>query len=109
MSQSNMVYRIEDIDRAKREGVNSEFGHKKKPYDLFRWKGGPYCKHAWRMALYRLEGKTVEVDGEEVIIDYDEYEEVKTIPKSFIPSPWGWKKEAQVAPNVMPSRGKYPK
>ena len=109
MSQSNMVYRIEDIDRAKREGVNSEFGHKRRPYDLFRWKGGPYCKHAWRMALYRLEGKTIEVDGEEVIIDYDEYEEVRTIPKSYMPSPWGWRKEAQVAPNEMPSRGKYPK
>ena len=45
MSQSNMVYRIEDIDRAKREGVNSEFGHKRRPYDLFRWKyQSPICR-----------------------------------------------------------------
>ena len=109
MAQSNMVYRIEDIDRAKREGVNSEFGHKGKPYDLFRYKGGPFCKHAWRMALYRLEEQTIEIDGEDVVIDFDEYEEVSSIPKSYIPSPWGWKKEAQIAPNKMGvGRGRYP-
>ena len=109
MAQSNMVYRIEDIDRASRNGVNSEFGHKKEPYDLFRWKGGPFCKHAWRMALYRLEEQTIEIDGEDVGIDFEEYEEVSSIPKSYIPSPWGWKKEAQIAPNKMGvGRGRYP-
>jgi hypothetical protein len=109
MAQSNMVYRIEDIDRASRDGVNSEFGHNRSAYDLFRWKGGPFCKHAWRMALYRLEGETIEVDGEDVVVDYDEYEEVRSIPQSYIPSPWGWKKEAQVAPNQMgEGRGRYP-
>ena len=109
MAQSNMVYRIEDIDRASRNGVNSEFGHKKEPYDLFRYKGGPFCKHAWRMVLYRLEEQTIEIDGEDVVIDYDEYEEVSSIPKSYIPSPWGWKKEAQIAPNKMGvGRGRYP-
>ena len=109
MAQSNMVYRIEDIDRASRGGVNSEFGHKGGAYDLFRWKGGPFCKHAWRMALYRLEEQTIEVDGEDVGVDYNDYEEVQSIPKSYIPSPWGWKKEAQIAPNQMgESRGRYP-
>ena len=109
MAQSNMTYRIEDIDRASRGGVNSEFGHNRSAYDLFRWKGGPFCKHAWRMALYRLEGETIEVDGEDVSIDYTDYEEVKSIPKSYIPSPWGWKKEAQIAPNEMgEARGRYP-
>ena len=109
MAQSNMTYRIEDSDRASRGGVNSEFGHNRSAYDLFRWKGGPFCKHAWRMALYRLEGETIEVDGEDVSIDYTDYEEVKSIPKSYIPSPWGSKKEAQIAPNEMgEARGRYP-
>ena len=109
MAQSNLVYRIEDIDEASRAGVNSEFGHKKKSYDLFRWKGGPFCKHAWKMVLYRLEEQTIEIDGEDVGIDYEGYEEVQRIPQSYIPSPWGWKKEAQIAPNKMgEARGRYP-
>ncbi len=110
MAQSNMVYRIEDIDRASRTGVNSEFGHKQRSYDLFRWKGGPFCKHAWRMVLYRLEEQTISIDeGVEDVEIIGQYEEVPSIPKSYIPSPWGWKKEAQVAPNQMgEGRGRYP-
>ena len=61
------------------------------------------------MALYRLEEQTIEIDGEDVGIDFEEYEEVSSIPKSYIPSPWGWKKEAQIAPNKMGvGRGRYP-
>lgn len=111
MAQSNLVYMIEDIDAASRAGINSEFGHGKggAPYDLFRWKGGPFCKHAWSMALYRLDEQTIEIDGEDVGVDYEGYEEVQRIPQSYIPSPWGWKKEAQIAPNKMgEARGRYP-
>tara|TARA_R100000808_G_scaffold24862_1_gene58846 strand:+ start:2420 stop:4357 length:1938 start_codon:yes stop_codon:yes gene_type:complete len=110
MAQSNMVYRIEDIDRASRTGVNSEFGHKRRAYDLFRYKGGPFCKHAWRMVLYRLEEQTISIDeGVEDVEIIGQYEEVPNIPKSYIPSPWGWKKEAQIAPNEMgEGRGRYP-
>ena len=114
-ARNGVVYRIEDIDRASRDGVNSEFGHKRQAYDLFKWKGGVFCKHAWKMVLYRLESETVAVDeiGDVDIETIDaEYERVKTIPKSYIPSPWGWYKGiggARTAPNKMgEARGRYP-
>jgi hypothetical protein len=116
-ARNGVVYRLEDIDRASRDGVNSKFGHGKGggAYDLFKWKGGPFCKHAWKMALYRLESETISIDeiGDVDIETIDaEYERVKTIPKSYIPSPWGWYKGtggARTAPNKMgEARGRYP-
>jgi len=35
LSQNQVVYRIEDIDRASAEGVNGQFGHTEDGYDLF--------------------------------------------------------------------------
>ena len=35
-SNSGVVYRLEDIDKASRAGVNQELGHKGQPYDLFK-------------------------------------------------------------------------
>jgi len=55
LSKAGFVYRIEDIDKASREGVNKQLGHKGRPYDLFRFKGGVYCRHAWKIILYRLK------------------------------------------------------
>lgn len=116
-AKNGVVYRLEDIDRASRDGVNSKFGHGKGggAYDLFKWKGGPFCKHAWKMVLYRLESETISIDeiGDTDIETLDtEYERVKTIPKSYIPSPWGWYKGtggARTAPNKMgEGRGRYP-
>tara|TARA_R100001463_G_scaffold28426_2_gene65164 strand:+ start:3687 stop:5645 length:1959 start_codon:yes stop_codon:yes gene_type:complete len=116
-AKNGVVYRLEDIDRASRDGVNSKFGHGKGggAYDLFKWKGGPFCKHAWKMVLYRLESETISIDeiGDADIETIDaEYERVKTIPKSYIPSPWGWYKGtggAKTPPNKMgKARGRYP-
>ena len=57
LSRGGFVYRIEDIDAASRAGVNRQLGHKGKPYDLFKFKGGVYCRHAWKVILYRLKSK----------------------------------------------------
>ena len=51
LARAGFVYRIEDIDKASREGVNRQLGHKGQPYDLFRFKGGVYCRHAWKGIL----------------------------------------------------------
>ena len=114
-ARNGVVYRLEDIDRASRDGVNSEFGHKRQAYDLFKWKGGPFCKHAFKMVLYRLESETISIDeiGDTDVETIDaEYERVKDIPKSYIPSPWGWYRGtggARTAPNKMgEGRGRYP-
>jgi len=102
MSRSgrNIVYRIEDIDKASRAGVNKSFGHQGKSYDLFKYKGGVNCGHYWSAVLYRLKSKTMK----KVIQNYDE---VNSIPKSYQPTPVGHK-EAKVAPKDMPNNGHHP-
>jgi hypothetical protein len=99
-SSRNVVYRIEDIDKASRAGVNKSFGHKGQSYDLFKYKGGVNCGHYWSEVLYRLKSKTMK----KVIQNYDE---VDNIPKSYAPTPAGHKK-AKIAPKDMPNDGHHP-
>ena len=101
-SRAGAVYRLEGIDKASREGVNMAFGHKGEPYDLFKYKGGVNCGHYWEQVLYRLKDKTKKSDK---LYDYNE---VKDIPKSYIPSPRGTK-ESKIAPKDMKDGGAYPK
>ena len=69
LSESGLVWRIEDIDNAsygklekgKRQNAetNVEFRHRPDlPYDIFTLKGGIYCQHKWVRLLYRLRKKT---------------------------------------------------
>jgi hypothetical protein len=95
------VYRIEDIDTASKKGVNQKFGHKKKPYDLFRWKGGPYCHHVWEAVLYRLKNKTKPSKY------LKNYLETGSIPKTYQPTPYGHK-DAKIAPVDMENGGHHP-
>ena len=99
-SRRKVVYRIEDIDKASRVGVNKSFGHKGQSYDLFKYKGGVNCGHYWSEVLYRLKSKTMK----KVIQNYDE---VDNIPKSYAPTPAGHKK-AKIAPKDMPNDGHHP-
>ena len=95
------VYRIEDIDKASREGVNSNFGHKSQPYDLFKYKGGPYCHHVWKKVLYRLKSKTITSPA------FKDYQRTRSIPKSYNINPRGTA-ESIVAPVDMPNNGHHP-
>lgn len=99
-SRRKVVYRIEDIDKASRAGVNKSFGHKGQSYDLFKYKGGVNCGHYWSEVLYRLKSKTMK----KAIQNYDE---VDNIPKSYQPTPVGHK-EAKIAPKDMPNEGHHP-
>ncbi len=99
-SQRGVVYRIEDIDKASRAGVNRSFGHKGQAYDLFKYKGGVNCGHFFSEVLYRLKSKTMKKK-------IQNYDEVKSIPKSYRPTPAGHKK-AKVAPKDMPNNGHHP-
>ena len=103
LARAGFVYRIEDIDKASREGVNRPLGHKRRPYDLFKFKGGVYCRHAWKVILYRLKKDTELKDVEGL----DDFDKVDTIPKSYTPKPRGIK-DAVIAPENMPNRGHYP-
>ena len=99
-SGRGVVYRVEDIDKASRAGVNKSFGHKGRAYDLFKYKGGVNCGHFFSEVLYRLKSKTMKKK-------IQNYDEVKSIPKSYKPTPAGHKK-AKVAPKDMANNGAYP-
>jgi len=103
LASAGFVYRLEDIDKASREGVNRQLGHKGRPYDLFRFKGGVYCRHAWKVILYRLKDGTELRDAESM----DDYTKTDSIPKSYAPKPRGIK-DAVIAPENMPNQGHYP-
>tara|TARA_R100001594_G_scaffold581_4_gene2252 strand:+ start:1629 stop:3431 length:1803 start_codon:yes stop_codon:yes gene_type:complete len=103
LSKAGFVYRIEDIDKASREGVNRQLGHKGRPYDLFRFKGGVYCRHAWKVILYRLKEGTELKEGQSM----EDYNTTTSIPKTYTPKPRGIK-DAVIAPENMPNQGHYP-
>lgn len=52
-SKAGVEYRLEDIDRMSKEGVNSQFAAKgQSTYDIFKFKGGAYCHHFWKRRIY---------------------------------------------------------
>jgi len=102
MANAGIVWTLEDIDRASREGVNRELGHNGQPFDLFKFKGGIYCRHKWRKVLYRLESNT------EPSKNLDNYKKTRTIPKTYNKNPRG-SKQAAKAPVNMDNKGAYPK
>ena len=102
MASTGIVWTIEDIDKASREGVNRELGHNRQSYDLFKFKGGIYCRHKWKKVLYRLESNT------EPSENLGNYKKTRSIPKSYMKNPTG-SKQAGIAPENMPNRGAYPK
>ena len=104
LARAGFVYRIEDIDKASREGVNRQLGHKGKAYDLFKFKGGVYCSHAWKVVLYRLKSKSLLKEPDKKMGDYNKAD---SIPKTYMPRPRGIK-DAQTAPENMKDRGHYP-
>jgi len=103
LSQSGIVWRIEDIDNASYSAaVNVQFRHKPSiKYDIFELKGGIYCQHKWVKILYRLASNT------EVSDNLGNYNKTKTIPASYIKNPIGYK-DAAIATSRIPGKGKYP-
>ena len=104
-TSAGIVYRLEDIDKASR---NMNFKavklpmHKGQKYDLFKFKGGVYCRHKWQQILYKIKkGKEAGSD------DLDDYKKTKSIPKSYEPKPRG-RKQAVKAPVNMPNNGHHP-
>lgn len=107
-SRAGVVYRIEDIDAASKNWDASKYKslelpmHKNKPFDLFRHKGGVYCGHIFQEVLYKVKNK--DKKDSKKLKDYDE---VSSIPKSYKPTPRGYK-DAKVAPINTPTEGHHP-
>ena len=102
---SGIVYRLEDIDKASRsmDFAAAELPmHNGEKYDLFKFKGGVYCRHKWQQVLYKIKkGKEVGSD------DLDDYKKTKSIPKSYEPKPRGRKESVKAQVN-MPNNGHHP-
>ena len=103
LSNQGTVYRLEDIDKASREGVNRQLGHKGRKYDLFKYKGGVWCTHAWKVVLYRLKSGSELKEGQGL----DDYKKTSSIPKTYEPNPRGIKDAVQAA-NASNNWWKYP-
>ena len=103
LSNQGTVYRLEDIDKASREGVNRQLGHKGRKYDLFKFKGGIWCTHAWKVVLYRLKSGSELKEGQGL----DDYKKTSSIPKTYEPNPRGIKDAVQAA-NASNNWWKYP-
>ena len=103
-TNSGVVYRLEDIDKASRAGVNKELGHLGQSYDLFKFKGGVNCSHVWSEVLYKLKKKDGKYVDDKAL---SSSEEVDSIPKSYAPRPRG-NKESKIAPIDMPNNGHHP-
>jgi len=108
-SKRGVVYRLEDIDKATRQ-MNFKAAelpmHKGKKYDLFKFKGGVYCRHKWQQVLYRMKVDAA-LDGKKGSKDLKDYDVVKEIPKSYEAKPRGHK-DAKKAPVNMPNKGHHP-
>jgi len=108
-SKRGVVYRLEDIDKASRE-MNFKAAelplHNGQKYDLFKFKGGVYCRHKWKQVLYRMKVDAA-LDGKKGSKDLKDYDVVKEIPKSYRRKPTGTK-QAVKAPVNMPNNGHHP-
>lgn len=108
-SKRGVVYRLEDIDKASRQ-MNFKAAelpmHKDQKYDLFKFKGGVYCRHKWQQVLYRMKVDAA-LDGKKGSKNLKDYDVVKEIPKSYEAKPRGHK-QAKKAPVNMPNKGHHP-
>tara|TARA_R100000781_G_C4073970_1_gene125427 strand:+ start:9 stop:1475 length:1467 start_codon:yes stop_codon:yes gene_type:complete len=99
LSKRGIIYRIEDIDKASRDGINGGFSPEgKSTYDLFKYKGGCYCRHAWKEVLFRRK------KGASVSPALANYRRTGEIPKTYKRNPWG-SKDAKKATFDLPNHG----
>lgn len=101
-SKRGVVYRLEDIDKASRQ-MNFKAAelpmHKGKKYDLFKFKGGVYCRHKWQQVLYKMKS-TSAYEGKKGSKSLADYNIVKSIPKTYQPTPTGRKQAGKAARNI---------
>lgn len=107
-TRQGIVYRLEDIDNASRK---MDFKaaklpmHKGQKYDLFRFKGGVFCRHKWQQVLYKL--KQPLIDSKTKSDDIKDHKKVNSIPPSYEPKPRG-RQDSIKAPVNMPNNGHHP-
>ena len=107
-TRQGIVYRLEDIDKASRD---MSFNAAKLPmhngekFSLFKFKGGVYCRHAWKEVLYKLKQPLIDKGEKSDLIT--DHKKVTSIPTSYMPKPRG-REQAKKAPVNMPNNGHHP-
>jgi hypothetical protein len=101
-SESNRVYRKEDLENANSKVVNDGFGHNKQAYNIFLYKGGPRCMHKFvRKTFVNMDGVKIDVNNPNA----------RTISTNKAES-LGYRirnpKEVAMIPNDMPNKGFHP-
>lgn len=100
MITANKLYRIEDINKMSQTVVNEGWGPRgTDTYDIFLYKGGGNCKHAWQRETYRLKAD-VNNPLAEVITPAQARKAGEIVPKM--------NKKAATKPEDMPYKGFLP-
>lgn len=107
-TNNGVVYRLEDIDKASRtldfKGAELPM-HKAEKFDLFKFKGGVNCSHYWSEVLYKRKKNADGTYKEDKALSSNE--EVKSIPKSYKPTPRG-RQRAEKVESDRADKGHHP-
>jgi hypothetical protein len=98
MHRTKKVYRKEDILQMQKDGVNSQLGHNKQPYSLWRHKGGVNCYDTWERVIYiKKEKSNGEPYGGDALRGTYKTTVGKAKKKGFDPKRNKWKNDRRVA------------
>ena len=97
MTNSNKIYRKEDIIAMGRRAVNPGWGKGgANTYSIWKWKGGALCKHKWFRIILVQEGKRPK-NTDKIISSTEAKSRGVKLPRNA--------KEVSVAPHDMPNHG----
>ncbi len=100
MNKSERLFRKEDIDEMSRRAVNPGFGEfGANTYDIFRFKGGPRCRHKFERVTFMLDLNAIEKGYEKIGTRAAEIKGYK------ITNPY----EVSIYPNNLPLKGFSPR
>ena len=97
MTNTNKIYRKEDIIAMGRKAVNPGWGvGGANTYSIWKWKGGGLCKHKWFRIILVQEGKRPK-NSDKIISSTEAKSRGVKLPRNA--------KEVSVAPHDMPNHG----
>ena len=97
MTNTNKIYRKEDIIAMGRKAVNPGWGKGgANTYSIWKWKGGALCKHKWFRIILVQDGKRPK-NSDKIISSTEAKSRGVKLPRNA--------KEVSVAPHDMPNHG----
>ena len=97
MTNTNKIYRKEDIIAMGRKAVNPGWGkYGANTYSIWKWKGGALCEHRWFRIILVQDGKRPK-NSDKIISSTEAKSRGVKLPRNA--------KEVSVAPHDMPNHG----